>query len=124
MPTRLGGEEAVRLAQTRSLRATLSTWPGLPAHGPSPSALDRLERRVVGHALGFAQYDRVVTAEAGDLAHVYFTDERAPIGLEEVRARHPGVLSALRESSAVGICAARGGRRGMRRASGPGARPR
>jgi hypothetical protein len=55
----------------------------------------------------------VVTAEAGDLAHVYFTDETAPVDLETIRARHPGVLSALRESRAVGIVAVRNGRRGV-----------
>ena len=112
VPRRLGNEEAVRLAQTRSLRAALSTWPAALrdriGHG-----LDRLERGVIGHALGFARLDRVVTAEAGDLAHVYFTGERAPIDLEEVRRRHPGVLSALRESRAVGIVVARQGRRGV-----------
>ena len=111
VPRRLGGEEAVRLAQTRSLRALLSTWPAA-AHGPIARGLDRIERSVIGHALGFARLDRVVTAEAGDLAHVYFTDERAPIDLEVVRARHPGVLQALRESRAVGLVAVRNGRRG------------
>jgi hypothetical protein len=80
---------------------------------PAIAERDRLERGVVGHALGFARMDRVITAEAGDLAHVYFTDERAPADLESVRARHPGVLSALRESRAVGLVAARGGTRGI-----------
>ena len=112
VPGRLGGEEAVRLAQTRSIRAVLATWPA-PVREPLGRGLDRLERGVIGHALGFAQHERVVTAEAGDLAHVYFTDERAAIPLELIRARHPGVLSALRESRAVGLVAARGGARGV-----------
>lgn len=112
VPHRLAGEEAVRLAQTRSFRASLSSWPEL-LRRPIARGLDLAERRVVGHALGFARRDRVVTAEAGDLAHVYFTDERAPITLEEIRARHPGVLSALRESRAIGIVAARNGGRGV-----------
>jgi hypothetical protein len=111
VPHRLGGEEAVRLAQTRSFRASLGAWPAA-VRVPVGRGLDRLERRVVGHALGFARLDRVVTAEAGDLAHVYFTDEQTPICLEAVRARHPGVLAALRESRAVGMVAARNGRRG------------
>jgi hypothetical protein len=112
VPRRLNGEDAVRLAQTRSIRALLATW---PTRVPEPvgRALDRLERGLIGHALGFARLDRVVTAEAGDLAHVYFTDERAPIDLESVRARHPGVLEALRECRAVGLVAARNGRRGV-----------
>jgi hypothetical protein len=116
VPRRLGGAEAVRLAQTRAVRALLArAFHRVPArvHGAAGSVLDRLERGVIGHALGFARMDRVVTAEAGDLAHVYFTDERAPIDLEAVRVRHPGVLSALRESRAVGIVAARAGERGM-----------
>lgn len=117
VPRRLGGEEAVRLAQTRAVRAALSSWPAA-LRGPLGRGLDRLERGVIGHALGFARMDRVVTAEAGDLAHVYFTDERAPIDLEAVRRRHPGVLSALRESRAVGIVVARQGRRGVALARG------
>ncbi len=111
VPRRLGGEEAVRLAQTRSLRNLLSSWPAT-ARRPIARGLDRLERGVIGHALGFAHLDRVVTAEAGDLAHVYFTDERSPIDLDRVRARHAGVLEALRECRAVGIVAVRNGRRG------------
>ena len=112
VPRRLGGEEAVRLAQTRSVRALLASTPG-PLRSRVGAAIDRLERGLVGHALGFARHDRVVTAEAGDLAHVYFTDESAPVDLETVRARHPGVLSALRESRAIGIVVARNGRRGV-----------
>jgi hypothetical protein len=112
VPRRLDGEEAVRLAQTRSLRALFSMWP-TPVPASISRRLDRLERRLIGHALGFARFDRVVTAEAGDLAHVYFADERAPVDLEAVRARHPGVLRALRECRAVGLVAARNGRRGV-----------
>jgi hypothetical protein len=112
VPRRLDSEEAVRLAQTRSLRSLLSMWP-TPVPASIGRGLDRLERSVVGHALGFARFDRVVTAEAGDLAHVYFPDERAPVDLETVRARHPGVLKALRECRAVGIVAVRNGRRGV-----------
>lgn len=112
VPRRLRTEEAVRLAQTRSLRAALSTWPR-PLRGRIGRGLDRLERGVIGHALGFARFDRVVTAEGGDLAHVYFADERAPVELEDIRRRHPGVLSALRESRAVGIVVARHGQRGV-----------
>lgn len=112
VPRRLESEEAVRLAQTRSLRAALASWPAALRARVAPR-LDHLERGLIGHALGFARLDRVVTAEAGDLAHVYFTDERAPIDLDGVRRRHPGVLSALRESRAVGLVVARGGRRGI-----------
>ncbi|HTP26518.1 MAG TPA: hypothetical protein VMK12_12785, partial [Anaeromyxobacteraceae bacterium] len=112
VPHRLGGEEAVRLAQARSVRELLSTLPAV-AREPIGRALDRLERGLIGHALGFARLDHVVTAEAGDLAHVYFSDERTPLDLEGVKARHAGVLSALRASRATGIVIARGGRRGM-----------
>lgn len=117
VPRRLRAGEAVRLAQTRALRAALSAWPG-PLRDRVGRGLDRLERGLIGHALGFARLDRVVTAEAGDLAHVYFTGERAPIDLETVRRRHPGVLAALRESRAVGMVAARQGRRGVALAGG------
>ncbi len=111
VPRRLGGEEAVRLAQTRSLRSPFASWPAA-VRAPIGRGLDRLERRVLGHALGFARADRVITAEAGDLAHVYFADEPVPMDLEAIRARHPGVLAALRECQAVGMVAARNGRRG------------
>ncbi len=112
VPGRLPRDEAVRLAQTRSLRALLETGPAKLREGGG-KALDWLEHGLVGHALGFARLDRVITAEAGDLAHVYFTDEREPQSLEAVRARHPGVVAALRESTAVGLVAARGGTRGI-----------
>jgi Type I phosphodiesterase / nucleotide pyrophosphatase len=112
VPHRLGGDEAVRLAQTRSVRALLASSPAM-LREPLGRGLDWLERGLIGHALGFAVTGRVVTAEAGDLAHVYFTDESAPIDLEEVRTRHPGVLEALRESRAVGMVAARHGERGL-----------
>ncbi|MFL5263363.1 MAG: alkaline phosphatase family protein [Anaeromyxobacteraceae bacterium] len=121
VPRRLDGEEAVRLAQTRSARALLaSAFRKVPqrVHSFAGHLLDRAERGVIGHALGFARMDRVITAEAGDLAHVYFTDERAPVDLETIRLRHPGVLSALRESRAVGIVAVRGGTRGIAIAGG------
>jgi hypothetical protein len=116
VPRRLGGEEAVRLAQTRAARTLLaSAFRGVPraVHDTAGRLLDRAERGVIGHALGFARMDRVVTAEAGDLAHVYFTDESAPVDLATIRVRHPGVLSALRESRAVGIVAVRDGARGI-----------
>ncbi len=112
VPQRLPGGEAVRLAQTRSLRATLSTWPPF-LREPLGAALDRLERGLIGHALGFVRSAAVVTAEAGDLAHVYFTDEEAPIDFERVQQRHPGVLAALRESRAIGMVVVRNGRRGV-----------
>jgi hypothetical protein len=112
VPRRVGADEAVRLAQTRSVRVALDSWPAALRRRVG-SALDRLERGLIGHALGFARHDRVVTAEAGDLAHVYFTDEHAPIDLECIRQRHPGVLAALSESRAVGIVAVRNGRRGL-----------
>jgi hypothetical protein len=54
----------------------------------------------------------VAVSEAGDLAHVYFLDERGPVPLDAVRARHWRVLAALAASPAVGVMAARGGRRG------------
>lgn len=56
---------------------------------------------------------RVATAEAGDLAHVYFLADRGPLDLEGVRARHWPVLAALSASRAVGLLAARGHRRGF-----------
>jgi hypothetical protein len=112
VPQRLGRGDAVRLAQTRALRELIARWP--PAvHDLAGRGLDWLEHGLIGHALGFARLDRVVTAEAGDLAHVYFADERAPIDLACVRARHAGVLGALRASRAVGIVAVRNGRRGV-----------
>ncbi|BDG08238.1 alkaline phosphatase family protein [Anaeromyxobacter paludicola] len=111
VPRALGGEEAVRLAQTRALRTWLARLPRRPRRLLA-AGLDRAERGLIGHALGFARSDRVVTAEAGDLAHVYFTGERDPLPLAGIRARHPDILSALRECGAVGLVAVRDGGRG------------
>ncbi len=55
----------------------------------------------------------MVVAEAGDLAHVYFTEGRVALPLEAVRSRHWRTLAALTSSPAVGILAGRGGRRGL-----------
>ncbi len=60
-----------------------------------------------------ARVDGVAVAEAGDLAHVYFLDERGPLPLDALRARHGRVLAALSANRAVGLLAARGGRRGF-----------
>jgi hypothetical protein len=57
--------------------------------------------------------DGVAVAEAGDLAHVYFLDDRGPLPLEGLRARHRRVLDALTRSPAVGLLAVRGGARGF-----------
>jgi hypothetical protein len=65
-----------------------------------------------GRTLGEAGDAGVVTAEAGDLGHVYFVRDPGPLPLEAIRARHWRVLAALSASPAVGLLAARGGRRG------------
>lgn len=56
---------------------------------------------------------QVAVSEAGDLAHVYFLEGRGPQPLDAVRARHWPVLAALAASPAIGVMAARGGRRGF-----------
>jgi hypothetical protein len=105
----------MRLAQARGLRAWLRGVRSLPAGARriARQGLDLFEGKVVGHALGSSQSERIATAEAGDLAHVYFLGSDAPLPLEAIRERHPGVLAALRESRAVGLVAVRGGRRGF-----------
>ncbi len=111
VPRALGGGEAVRLAQTRSLRRWLDRIPA--ARRLLQRRLDRAERGLIGHALGFARSDRVITAEAGDLAHVYFTGERRPLDLRAVRARHGDVLATLASCRAVGLVAVRDGGAGV-----------
>ncbi len=83
-------------------------------------ALPRETRRVGrrqglpgGRTLGGRRSGRIATAEAGDLAHVYFLDEPTPLPLEGVRSRHWRVLAALSASRGVGLMALRGGRRGF-----------
>jgi hypothetical protein len=66
-----------------------------------------------GRTLGSGVADGMATAEAGDLAHVYFLRDGGPLPLEGIRARHWRVLAALSATSAVGIMGARGGRRGF-----------
>jgi hypothetical protein len=65
-----------------------------------------------GRTLGGGEGGGVATAEAGDLAHVYFMREGEPIPLDAIRARYWRVLAALAANQSVGILAARGGRRG------------
>lgn len=108
VPVALERDGAERLAQARSLRSLLRRAPS-PAREWLTGVVDEMERGLVGHALGFARADGVVTAEAGDLAHVYFVDEREPLDFPALQARHPDVLSALRESHAVGLVAVRNG---------------
>ncbi|HET8541968.1 MAG TPA: hypothetical protein VFL83_18970 [Anaeromyxobacter sp.] len=73
---------------------------------------------VGGRTLGAGRSDTVAVAEAGDLAHVYFFCDGGPLPLEGLRARHPRALAALAASPAIGIVAARGGRRGLALAGG------
>lgn len=81
----------------------------LPRH---PPAIPPNRGFAGGRTLGERGDAGVVTAEAGDIGHVYFVDEPGPLPLEAVRARHWRVLAALSASTAVGLLAARGGRRG------------
>jgi hypothetical protein len=115
VPHELENAEALRLAQTRGLRNVVHRIRALPrgARRFAARLLDRMEDRLIGHPLGFARGDRVVTAEAGDLAHVYFRGTDRPQTLDAIRRDHPGVLSALRESRAAGLVAVRGGERGF-----------
>jgi hypothetical protein len=66
-----------------------------------------------GRTLRGRRVDGVAVAEAGDLAHVYFLDDRGPLPLDGLRARHWRVLAALSASRAVGLLAVRGGARGL-----------
>lgn len=45
--------------------------------------------------------------DAGDLAHLYFTDDSEPLPIEAITRRHARVLAALRGSPAVPLIAAR-----------------
>lgn len=66
-----------------------------------------------GRTPGGGRVDGIATAEAGDLAHVYFLHDRGPLPLDAVRARHWRVLAALSASRAVGLLGVRGGQRGF-----------
>jgi hypothetical protein len=72
-----------------------------------------------GRAVRAGRAGPIATAEAGDLAHVYFLDHPGPLPLPAIQARHPRALAALARSDAVGLLAARGGRRGYAIAGGP-----
>lgn len=54
----------------------------------------------------------LVVADAGDVAHVYFTDGDGPMTLEELSRRWPAQLRAAIDCPASGIVAVRGGRAG------------
>jgi hypothetical protein len=82
---------------------------------PLPRAAERARaRRVLGtRARDGRRAGGIAIAEAGDLAHVYFLADGGPLPLDAVRARHWRVLAALSATRAVGLLAARGGRRGL-----------
>lgn len=82
----------------------------LPRH---PVAIPPNRGFAGGRSLGQRGDEGVVTAEAGDIGHVYFAREPGPLPLDGIRARHWRVLAALSASPAVGLLAARGGRRGL-----------
>lgn len=116
VPRSLGAEEAHRLAQARGVRALLRRLRGgLPggARRALRRGLDKFEKSLLGRELGQVRTDRVVTAEAGDLAHVYFLDRDTPATIDDLRREHPGTLEALRDCRAVGMVAVRGGGRGL-----------
>lgn len=84
-------------------------------HGGTPPSppLGGVGRGVLWGRAGARRADGVAVAEAGDLAHVYFLDDRGPLPLAALRARHRRVLDALARSPAVGLLAVRGGARGF-----------
>lgn len=95
---------------------SLAEYVALARRGARPPAATRRvgpppARRA--RAPGAARVDGIAVAEAGDLAHVYFLSDGGPLPLAAVRQRHWRVLAALTASRAVGILAARGGRRGL-----------
>lgn len=49
----------------------------------------------------------VRVVDAGDLAHLYFTDDREALPIEAITRRHARILAALRASPAVPLLAAR-----------------
>lgn len=55
----------------------------------------------------------LVVADAGDVAHVYFTDRERPMGFEELSRRWPAQVKAAIDCPASGIVAVRGGRAGF-----------
>lgn len=56
---------------------------------------------------------RVIVTDAGDFAHVYFSDLDRPPDLAEIETRWPGVLAAVLACPASGLVAVRGGARGF-----------
>lgn len=80
---------------------------------PRPAGVGPNRGIAGGRTLGASRSATVAAAEAGDLAHVYFLDERGPLPLDALRARHARVLSALAAHPAVGVLGARGGRAGF-----------
>ena len=93
--------------------ASLPDWVAETEHGrpPRPPRFGGVGRGVLWGRAGAKRTDGVAVAEAGDLAHVYFLDGPGPLPLEALRARHRRVLDGLASHPAVGLLAARGGRR-------------
>jgi hypothetical protein len=102
--------EAVAGIPLREFVARAELGEPLP-RGPGPSRPNRA--LLGGRDLGVGKAAGIATVEAGGLAHVYFLREQGPLALDHVRARHWRVLAALSATPAVGLIAARGGRRGL-----------
>lgn len=50
--------------------------------------------------------ERVVVCVSGCLAHIYFTGHEQPLHLEEICARHPGIVEGLARHPGIGFVAA------------------
>ncbi len=100
--------------------APLPDYVAVAEHGPHRRAprFGGVGRGVLWGRAGAKRANGVAVAEAGDLAHVYFLDDRGPLALDALRTRHRRVLDALAGSPAVGLLAVRGGRRGFVLADG------
>jgi hypothetical protein len=75
----------------------------------------RLAERLPDEAVGIEwdEHADLLVAPTGSLAHVYFTSLERPLTVEEVRARHPELISALVEHPSIAVVAARAGDGGV-----------
>jgi len=90
-----------------------AAWRAATARPEQPGKMEVELLGAVRRGRGLAMESEVVVIDSGDVAHVYFTADREPLTLEQIRARYPGALEAVLASPAAGVVAVRGGRAGL-----------
>lgn len=103
-----GGQAAATAHQVRRLRSLAGALPG--PLGKAVLAVARHQAKALDAAAadGVRAEGPLLIVPAGDLAHLYCTEDREALVESAIRARHPGLLERCAASPAVGVALVRG----------------